>query len=152
MSETIASVAEIDASPTPSPATHSLRMSYEAYLNWEYEGRLTEWIDGEVIIHVPPRDEHQRVIEFLDRLIGIFVELMNIGMVRVAPFTMRALPDGPAREPDLFFLASENLHRLASKELNGPADLVIEIISDDSIVRDRDEKFHEYQAAGVREY
>ena len=36
--------------------------------------------------------------------------------------------------------------------LDGPADLVIEVISDDSVTRDRVEKFDEYLEAGVREY
>ncbi len=65
---------------------------------------------------------------------------------------MRATPGGNAREPDLFFVASEHLERLTPQELNGPADVVVEIISDDSVARDRDDKFFEYQAGGVREY
>jgi Uma2 family endonuclease len=36
--------------------------------------------------------------------------------------------------------------------LNGPADLVIEVVSDDSVARDRADKFYEYQAAGIPEY
>jgi Uma2 family endonuclease len=150
MSETKAPVAEIK--DVPIVVRGPLRMSYDEYLNWEHEGGLTEWVDGEVIIHMPPKDEHQRVVEFLDRLLGVFVELFQLGMVRIAPFTMRALPDGSAREPDLFFLATDNLYRLTSKELNGPADLAIEVISDDSVTRDKDDKFYEYQAAGVKEY
>src|SRR5262245_3384241 len=33
-----------------------LRMSYEEYKHWEHEGGLTEWIDGEVHIYMPPED------------------------------------------------------------------------------------------------
>ena len=36
--------------------------------------------------------------------------------------------------------------------LDGPADLVVEIVSPESIDRDRVKKFAEYQAGGVREY
>jgi Uma2 family endonuclease len=36
--------------------------------------------------------------------------------------------------------------------LDGPADLVIEIASPDSVGRDRGTKFVEYEAAGVKEY
>jgi Uma2 family endonuclease len=85
-------------------------------------------------------------------LLGLFVELFSLGMIRVAPFTMRAKPNGPGREPDLFFLASPHMSRLTRKELVGPADLVIEIISEESIARDRVDKFYEYQEAGIREY
>jgi Uma2 family endonuclease len=50
------------------------------------------------------------------------------------------------------FVATANLWRMGSRQLDGPADLVVEVISDDSVARDRDEKFFEYQQAGVHEY
>jgi Uma2 family endonuclease len=36
--------------------------------------------------------------------------------------------------------------------MEGPADLVVEIISPESRARDRGEKFYEYEQGGVREY
>ncbi len=138
----------------PSAATQHpapLRMSYAEWLAWDHEG-LSEWINGEVIVHMPTKEEHQRVVDVLNRLLGLFVRALRLGVVRSAPFAMRALPDGPGREPDLFFLAEEHKERLTRHELAGPADLVVEVISDDSVARDRDEKFYEHQAAGVREY
>jgi Uma2 family endonuclease len=39
-----------------------------------------------------------------------------------------------------------------STYLNGPADLAIEITSPESLLRDRGEKFAEYELAGVPEY
>ena len=36
--------------------------------------------------------------------------------------------------------------------LDGPADVVVEIISPESRLRDRGEKFAEYEMGGVREY
>jgi Uma2 family endonuclease len=129
-----------------------LLMSYDAWLDYEHEGGLTEWVDGEVIQHMPTKDEHQRVVDFLNRLLGLFVELFHLGLVRSAPFAMRIQPDGPGREPDLFFLANEHMQQLSRRQLSGPADLAIEIVSDGSVVRDRDEKYAEYEAGGVREY
>jgi Uma2 family endonuclease len=38
------------------------------------------------------------------------------------------------------------------KHLEGPPDLAIEVVSPESVARDRQQKFAEYQAAGVREY
>jgi hypothetical protein len=43
----------------------------------------------------------------------------------------------PLRLPDLQFLANENLSRLRNSYIEGPADLVIEIISLESRDRDR---------------
>ncbi len=36
--------------------------------------------------------------------------------------------------------------------LDGPADLAIEIVSEESLLRDRGEKFAEYEIGGVKEY
>jgi Uma2 family endonuclease len=41
---------------------------------------------------------------------------------------------------------------LTNERLNGPADLAVEIISEESASRDRTDKFYEYEAAGVPEY
>ena len=41
---------------------------------------------------------------------------------------------------------------LTPERLLGPADLVVELISDNSVTRDRRDKFGEYAAAGVPEY
>ena len=57
-----------------------------------------------------------------------------------------------ARLPDLLFVAREHLDRLERTRLAGPADLVVEVISDDSVARDQVEKFAQYAAAGVPEY
>lgn len=55
-------------------------------------------------------------------------------------------------EPDLLFIAKEHLDRLTEAYLDGPADLVVGIVSPESGPRDRGEKYYEYEAAGVREY
>ncbi len=129
----------------------SRQMTYEEWLEWDHDG-IVEWVNGEAIVHMPPKHEHQRAVAFLVTLLTLFVKLSKSGLVQVSPFTVRLRPGGPAREPDLFFLATENRHRLTSQHLEGPADLVVEVISDDSVARDRADKFYEYQDAGVREY
>jgi Uma2 family endonuclease len=127
-------------------------MSYEEYLAWADEDVHAEWVNGEVIVQMPPKEPHQRVVTFLIKLAGLFIDLFRLGRLFPAPFEMRATPDGPAREPDLLFIAHVHLERLTEARLSGPADLVVEVVSDDSVARDRAEKFYEYQAAGVAEY
>jgi Uma2 family endonuclease len=145
-------------SPEPQPSTapsaqgQPLRMSYEEYLAWADEDVHAEWVNGEVIVQMPPKEPHQRVVAFLIQLMGLFIQLFHLGRLLPAPFEMRATPDGPAREPDLIFVARERLDRLSPERLSGPADLVVEVISDDSVARDRADKFYEYQDAGVSEY
>jgi Uma2 family endonuclease len=143
---------ETQTPTTPSGQEQRLRMSYEAYLAWANESLHAEWVNGEVIVHMPPKQPHQRVVAFLLRLLGQFIELFQSGRLLPAPFEMRATPDGAAREPDLLFVAQTHLDRLTEARLSGPADLVVEVVSDDSVARDRADKFYEYQAAGVSEY
>jgi len=73
-----------------------------------------------------------------------------LGIVRSAPFQMR-LPNS-GREPDLIFVAASHVDRLRHTYLDGPADLVVEVLSPESVSRDRGEKFYEYARGGVPEY
>lgn len=125
-------------------------MTREEFLRWGHAG-IAEWINGEVIT-MSVRNEHQRVVDFLNRLIGIFVELFGLGILRSAPYAMRVAPDGNIREPDLMFVRMANYQRLTPDLLDGPADLVVEVVSEESVARDYDHKFVEYQNGGVREY
>lgn len=68
------------------------------------------------------------------------------------PYQMKTGPDLPGRSPDILFVASENLSRLKKTFLDGPADLVVGIVSPDDPDRDRVEKFGEYEQGGVQEY
>jgi Uma2 family endonuclease len=143
---------EILSTTTPANQEQRLRMSYEEYLAWANEDVHAEWVNGEVIVHMPTKQPHQIVVAFLLQLLGLFIQLFHLGRLLPAPFEMRAVPNGPAWEPDLLFVAREHLERLTEARLSGPADLVVEVVSDDSVARDRADKFYECQAAGVTEY
>ncbi len=127
-------------------------MSYEEYLAWDDEDVRAEWVGGEVVVYMPPRDEHQRIVEFLGRLLGLFVDLMKLSLMRIAPFEVKLWEEGPAREPDLFFVRQERLDALSSERFSGPPDLIVEVISRGSLYIDRSQKFREYERAGVSEY
>lgn len=140
-----ASVLEPEVAPEP-------LVTFEAWLHAGGEGPLTEWVAGEVIVHMSASVLHQRMVSFLDRLLGFFVALRGLGEVLIAPATMRATLGGAGREPDLMFVAAHRRDIVTDRLVEGPPDLVVEVVSDDSVVRDRDEKFSEYEAAGIREY
>ena len=135
---------EVLASPAEPP-----KMSYEEFLDWADEDTLAEWVDGEVVMYSPASRQHQTIVGFLMGVLHSFAELRDLGVVLSAPFQMK-LEHG--REPDLLFVARENLGRLRETYLDGPADLVVEVISPDSVARDRGEKFYEYAQGGVPEY
>jgi len=125
-------------------------MTYEEFLAWADEDTLAEWVDGEVVMTSPAGYKHQDIADFLVSVLRSFVETRQLGAVLSAPFQMRLERTG--REPDLLFVASAHLDRLRETYLDGPADLVVEIVSPESIGRDRGEKFYEYEQAGIPEY
>ena len=143
---------DVSAQPSLQQRPTTLRMTYDEYLAWADEHMHVEWKDGEAIIVMPPKKHHQRVVQFLSTLLGLFVGMLGTGRVGIAPFEVRLGPDGPSREPDLFFVATAGLGRWTDDRLEGGPDLAIEVISNDSVGRDRGDKFYEYQEAGVREY
>ena len=130
-----------------------LEMSVEEFKRWydREAGRRGEWVDGEVIVFLAPKTIHQQISAFLTVVLSMYVGERGMGQILPGP-EMRLRNDQSYREPDLLFIATENLGRLDADGLKGPADLVIEIVSDDSVRRDRQDKHDEYEVAGVPEY
>jgi Uma2 family endonuclease len=127
-------------------------MSYDEYLATFDDSTHAEWVDGEAIVFMPPNTRHQRIVSFLHLLIGSFLHIFGYGELFEAPYAMCMQPNGNVREPDLLFVAVEHADRVGERRLEGPADLIIEVVSTESVARDRSDKFYEYQAGGVREY
>ncbi len=126
-------------------------MSFEEYMAWGDEDVRSELVNGKVLIMSPISRRHQQIASFLDNILTIYAETTGVGEVLTAPFAMR-IGDTTVREPDLLFVSKTHQNRLTNTYLNGPADIVIEIISPESIGRDRGDKFVEYESAGIPEY
>lgn len=140
------------AFPLDADREQVIPMTYEEYLAAFDETTHAEWVNGKAIVFMPPTPRHQAIVVFLAALLSMFVELNRLGKILVAPVEMKLSPEGSAREPDLLFVAEEHRARITPQRIEGPADLVVEIISPESAARDRSDKFDEYQQAGVREY
>jgi Uma2 family endonuclease len=132
--------------PPPGPVT------FEEFLAWCDEDTHAEWVDGEIVMMSPASDQHQDLSDFLVAVMRLYNEANHIGWIRSAPFFMRTEVRPSGREPDILFVTAERTHLIQPTFLDGPADLIVEIVSPESIGRDRGEKFVEYEAAGVHEY
>ncbi len=84
--------------------------------------------------------------------LSLYVEDKDLGEILYSPFAMKLEGQRCGREPDILFVSKERGHLFKKTYLDGAADLAIEIISPESVGRDRGEKFVEYEAAGIREY
>ena len=134
------------------PADLPSRMTFEEFLTWDQEGIRAEWVDGEVMIVSPVSLDHQRVLQFVYEILAAFVRQHDLGEIFLAPVLMH-LPSRPSgREPDLLFVAAAHSDRLLATFVEGPADLVVEVMSPESEVRDRAVKLLEYEAARIPEY
>jgi Uma2 family endonuclease len=131
--------------------TEPPRMTFEEFLEWANEDTFAEWVDGRVIFMTTDA-MHQQISAFLFKILIHFVEERDLGDVWGPPFVMRAQRGGPGREPDLLYFSKQTLERVRGNWLEGPADLVVEVVSSESRKRDRIEKFREYAESGVREY
>jgi Uma2 family endonuclease len=132
--------------PPPGP------VSFEEFLAWCDEDTHAEWVDGAIIMMSPASDHHQDLSDFLITVIRLYNEAHQLGWIRSAPFLMRTDVKPSGREPDILFVTKERMQLVQATFLDGPADLIVEIVSPESIGRDRGEKFVEYEAAGVKEY
>lgn len=128
------------------------RVTYEDFLDWPGDNPHLEWVNGKVISMSPVFLEHSDTGLFLLKAISAFVETEDLGKVLSDPFQMKTGPDLPGRAPDILFVAKANLGRLQPLFLDGPGDLVVEVISPGSRAVDRGEKFYEYEQGGVPEY
>jgi len=136
---------------TPAPVVPA-GLTYAEFLAWLDEDVHAEWVYGEIIVMSPASRPHQRLADFLTAILKLYIEPRGLGEVISAPFQMRTGKDLPGREPDLLFVAKERGQIVKNTFVDGPADLVVEIISPESRTRDTVDKFSEYLHGGVREY
>lgn len=127
------------------------RMTAADFFRDAPEDRKAELIDGVMIMPSPPLVVHERLQNFLFRLLADFVEQQQLGEV-FGSRTAVELERFYAPEPDSFFVETDRLHIIGEKGVFGAPDFVIEILSASTARNDRGAKFNAYERAGVREY
>ncbi len=137
---------------TPGGRIVAANTPLQVYLD-QYADKHCEYVEGFVIQMSPAGLEHNRLIYFLHHLLQAYLSRQRVGQVIGQPFVMK-LPPFPnrRREPDVMVVLNEHSDRIEATQLNGTADIVIEVVSLESVGRDYGEKFVEYEQGGVREY
>jgi Uma2 family endonuclease len=110
-----------------------------------------EIIDGEHYVTPSPVTKHQRISRELLYLLVQFLKAQPVGEVFSAPFDV-VLSRYDVVEPDLVYLSNERASLLTEKSLQGAPDLVVEILSPGTSLRDVGIKRDLYERFGVREY
>ena len=132
------------------------RYTYADYLNWPGDERW-ELIDGVAYNMTPaPNRKHQAISWEFSRQISGHLHGKSC-KAYAAPFDVRLPSPGESEtststvvQPDLVVVCDPA--KLDDKGCKGAPDLVIEILSPDSLARDQREKLLLYERAGVPEY
>jgi len=125
---------------------------FEAWCRTLDETVRVEWVDGEVVFMSPVSYDHADLTHWLTILLGSFVDHHDLGVVVGPEFFIRFGKLLRRRIPDILFVQESRRGLIRPNYLDGAPDLAIEVVSPDSVTRDRQEKYAEYQAVGVREY
>lgn len=128
------------------------KLTFEEFLDWCDSDTRAEWVNGRVVILSPDNLPHNNIGLFVVLLLRVYAEEKKLGAVYFEKILMKLEATSSARMPDIMFISNARMGQLRHTYIDGAADLAVEIISPESINRDRSEKFAEYQTAGVREY
>jgi len=132
----------------------------EARTRWTYAefarlpsetGTRHEVIDGELVVTPSPRPRHQAIVLDLGRILGDFVGSERLGTILPGPVDV-LFAEGDYLVPDLVFVRKGRAGMVSDRGIEGPPDLVVEILSPSTEARDRGVKLDRYRLYGVREY
>lgn len=128
----------------------ALKLTYKDYLLLPEDKRY-EIINGELFMTPSPRTIHQRLILRLARIIEDFVKKGDLGEVFIAPYDV-ILSKHDIVQPDIIFVSKERKGIITDLNIEGPPDMVVEILSPATEERDLILKKKLYATFGVKEY
>lgn len=131
--------------------THKVKFTYEDYLLFPDDGKRHELIDGDHFMTPAPSTRHQKVSSNLHRILSVFVHEKHFGTLLSAP-TDVLFSDLEVVQPDLLFISSGRTTIITEKNIQGPPDLVVEIISENTRKTDEIMKRKLYERYRVSEY
>ena len=129
---------------------HPPRTMYEVWENLP-EGTLCQLVNNNLVMSPAPVNAHQLILGKIFVKLSVFTEEKQCGECRVAPYDVHFSKHN-IFQPDIIFIANENLNKIESKGLVGVPDLVVEILSPGTAHVDEGEKRDVYEQYGVKEY
>ena len=128
------------------------RWTYAEFARLPSEGSTRhEIIDGELVVTPGPTPRHQRIVTDLVSVLNAFVRANELGDVFAGPIDV-LFAEGDYLEPDIVFVRSGRGEIFSERGIEGPPDLVVEVISPSTAGRDRGSKLERYRLYGVAEY
>jgi Uma2 family endonuclease len=143
----------MDGSDPMAPTAHSdRRLTYDDFLRFPDDGLRHEIIDGVHYVTPSPSLRHQDLVGRLHLALGNHLAAHpGIGRVFLSPldviFTLHDIV-----EPDLLFVANDQLEIMTEKNIQGAPAIVVEIVSKGTRSRDERIKRELFERGGVQEY
>lgn len=132
--------------------SHDGRLTYEDFLLFPDDGFRHEIIDGAHYVTPSPNLRHQELVGRLHLSLGAFLEDQpERGRVFLSPFDV-VFSFHDVVEPDLVYVAADQLGILTAQNIQGTPALVVEVLSPSTRKRDQEVKRLLYERTGVREY
>jgi Uma2 family endonuclease len=136
----------------PTSSQRDTRLTYEDFVRIPDDGKRHEIIDGVHYVTPSPVLRHQELLGRLYLAIGKLLEdHPEIGRVFLSPLDTVFSP-WDVVEPDLMFVAADQLDILTEPNIQGAPALVVEILSPGTRKRDLGIKRQLFDRGGVREY
>lgn len=125
-------------------------LTYEDYLALP-DDRRYELIEGEICMVPSPGFAHQAVIRNLAFALWEYIRLQDLGVVLQAPMDV-VLSSHDVVQPDILFISRQRRQIIADTAVQGPPDLVVEVVSPSNRERDVIVKKSLYARHGIQEY
>jgi Uma2 family endonuclease len=126
-------------------------LTSEEFLDWLEPGVFADLIGGEIFMHSPVNLRHARLLNFLDRLLGAYIEAETLGELHRESVAIR-LSVRETFMPDLAYFTNAQASRLAETHAPFAPTFVVEALSPRTAQNDRGRKFAAYELHGVQEY
>jgi Uma2 family endonuclease len=117
----------------------------------EGDGNRYELLGGELFVTPSPSIRHARVSNRIARLEGNFVTRRALGEVIHGPADVRLSPFDVV-VPDIIYISAERLNLFGIQFVEAGPDLIVEVLSPSTKLRDQTSKLQLYARTGVAEY
>lgn len=115
------------------------------------EGTPVQLIENRLIVSPSATTNHQVIAARLFTALNAYIERKSLGKVLFAPYDVY-FDTGNIFQPDIIFIANDNLKNIRENGFHGAPDLVIEILSPSTARYDLKDKKKVHERNGVKEY
>ncbi|MEJ5338334.1 MAG: Uma2 family endonuclease [Aquificaceae bacterium] len=124
------------------------KLTTEEFFKLYPEESRVELIDGEVYEMPAPSFVHQEVVARIFIPMRLYSEESRLGKVVFSPIDV-VLDEGNVLQPDIVFVSDAGR---IGKNIQGAPDLLVEVVSPSTLIRDLTDKMKIYERNGVQEY